>query len=1147
LLKTSSIFALPTMTLKHCLGALALLAAPALAQRPAADTLEAGFRNPPDAARPRTWWHWISGNVTKEGITKDLEWMKRVGIGGFQAFDVSLGAGQNVPNKLTFMTPEWLDAVRHTAAEADRLGLEMTMVTSAGWSETGGPWVKPEEAVKKVVWSELRVSGGQKFTGKLPTPPSVNGPIRNLGRTSWSMGGGAAKPDPTLYRDVTVLAYRTPAAEGDMVSQKPTVTTSFGTIEPTALWDDDLTSKVAVPVPSAEKWPWIQYEFAQPFTARAFSMAQAQSGVFGSSEVRAGRVLVSDDGRAFRTLLSFPGPQHDIRALPVRTFAFPATTARFFRIEFVPGGGLSTVGSPPNPTSPTATFGLTEAVFHAGARVHRWEDKANFAPLFNFDGLATPTLPASAVVPAGEVLNLTTNLAADGTLTWDVPPGNWTILRMGYSLTGAKNAPAVPAGVGFEVDKLSRKHLTSYYEQYTAPIKKALGPLYGKALGFWLADSYEADAQNFTDDLLSEFKTRRGYDPTPYLPALAGRVVGSAEVSDRFLWDYRRTLADLLAEQHYGAIADLAHRDGMRVYSEAAGISMPVIQDALLNKSKVDIPMGEFGMGQGLGSGAWKAPADLDAEHAFRGASDRLNAHQADVREAASAAHTYGKPLVAAESWTGGAYEAPADLKLIGDYWNTQGINRFIFHTSTHQPLDTKPGMAMVGSHLHRNISWAEQAGPFLTYLSRNQYLLQQGRFVADVAYFAGESIPSGVPYWERLQPEPPAGYDYDFLSTDLVLYQLTVKNGRVELPSGMSYAVLVLPPTDRMTPKVLRKIRELVAEGATVVGPKPVASPSLSDYPAADAEVTALAAELWGDADGKLVFRHDYGKGRVFSNVPLAGVLAELNIPADLRHSKPHADTYLPWIHRRTADADIFFLVNLRNQTEPVNVSFRVSGKAPELWHPDTGAMEPASYRIENGLTTVPLNLLPQQSVFVVFRKSASTNVWEAPKRETARLTTLRGPWAVRFAPNLGAPETVQFDSLISWTAHPTDGVKFFGGTATYTKTLMADKTWFKPGERLLLDLGDVKDLAEVTLNGKPLGTLWKAPYRVDATGALKPGKNDLVVKVTNQWTNRITGDRSLPAGQKILSGSGFSFGGGGNALKPSGLLGPVAVVRER
>lgn len=1130
------------------LVALTLLAHTALAQRPATDSLEAGFRNPPNSAKPRTWWHWVGGNVTKQGITKDLEWMKRVGIGGFQAFDVSLGAGQTVPNKLTFMTPEWLDAVRHTAAEADRLGLEMTMVTSAGWSETGGPWVKPEEAVKKVVWSETRLVGGQRFSGKLPEPPSVNGPIRNMGRNSFSFGGGGAtKPDPTLYRDVTVLAYRTPAAEGDMAGQKPTVTASFGTVDSAPLWDDDLTTKVAVPVPTSEKPSWIQFEFAQPFTARAFSLAQAQTSIFGSSEVRAGRVLVSDDGRAFRTLLSFPGPQHDIRALPVRTYAFPATTARFFRVEFVPGGGLSTVGNPSNPTGGNATFGLTEAVFHGGARIHRWEDKANFAPMFNFDGLATPTLPASATIPAGEVVNLTANLAADGTLTWDAPPGNWTVLRLGYSLTGAKNGPAMPAGVGYEVDKLSRKHLTSYYEQYTAPIKNALGPLYGKALGFWLADSYEADAQNWTDELVAEFKTRRGYDPTPYLPALAGRVVGSAEASDRFLWDYRRTLADLLAEQHYGAIADLAHRDGLRVYSEAAGISMPVIQDALLNKSHVDIPMGEFGMGQGLGSGAWKAPVDLDAEHAYRGASDRLNAHQADVREAASAAHTYGKPLVAAESWTGGAYEAPADLKLIGDYWNTQGINRFIFHTSTHQPLDTKPGMAMVGSHLHRNITWAEGAGPFLTYLSRNQYLLQQGRFVADVAYYAGESIPSGVPYWERIQPEPPAGYDYDFLSTDLLLNQLAVKNGRVELPLGMSYAVLVLPPTDRMTPKVLRKIRQLVADGATVVGPKPVASPSLTDYPAADAEVAALANELWGDVDGKLVFRHEYGKGRVFTNVPLAGVLAELNVPADVQHSKPHADTYLPWIHRRTADADLYFLVNLRNQTEPVSVTFRVSGKAPELWHSDTGATESAPFTSANGLTTVSLTLAPQESVFVVFRKPTTAPSGQAAKRETARLTTVAGPWEVRFAPNLGAPERIQLAQLISWTAHPADGVKFFGGTATYSKTLTADKTWFKPGERLLLDLGDVKDLAEVTLNGKPLGTLWKAPYRVDATGVLKPGKNELVVKVTNQWSNRIVGDRSLPADKKILSGSGFSFGGGGNALKESGLLGPVTVLRER
>jgi len=1128
-------------TIKHWLTGLSLLLLLALsAQAQQTDSLRSGFLNPPNSARPRTWWHWVGSNITKEGITKDLEWMKRVGIGGFQAFDVSLGTGQTVEKKILFFSPEWLDAIRHTAAEADRLGLEMTMATSAGWSETGGPWVKPEEAVKKVVWSELNLRGGQKFSGKLPQPPSVNGPIRNLPR---SVRSAPASPDPTFYRDISMLAYRTPAAEASLADRKPTVTTSFGTIEPAVLWDDDLTTKVTVPTPAPGKTPWIQYAFDQPFTARAFSLALAQASFFGSTDVRAGRVQVSDDGQFFRTLLTFPGPQHDIRALPVRTFAFPATTARYFRIEFVPGGGLSTVGTP-NATA--ANFGLTEAVFHGGARVHRWEDKANFAPMFAFEHLATPGVPDNAAIAPDAIVDLTGKIGSDGSLSWDVPPGNWTILRMGYSLTGAKNSPAVSVGVGFEVDKLSRKHLTSYYRQYTAPIAQVMGPLYGKGLQYWLADSYEADAQNWTDELIEEFRKRRGYDPTPYLPVLAGRVVRSADISDRFLWDYRRTLADLLAENHYAAITELAHKDGIKVYSEAAGISMPVIQDALMNKGRVDIPMGEFGMTQGLGSGAdlsWRSPADLDNDHAYRGASDRLNAHQADVREAASAAHIYGKPIIAAEAWTGGGYEAPAAMKLIGDYWLTQGLNRLIFHTSTHQPLDTKPGNAMVGAHIHRNITWAEQAAPFMTYLSRNQFLLQQGRFVADLAYYTGEGIPSGVPYWEKIKPEPPAGYDYDFLNTEILLDKLSVQDGQLVLPTGMRYRVLMLPETDQMTPRVLQKIRQLVADGATVLGPKPSRSPSLAGYPAADAEVTALANEIWGDADGKLVFHHAYGKGQVFWGAPITSVLAEGRVAPDVAYTKPHTDTYLSWIHRRTPEAGLYFLVNLRNQTEPVRVTFRVDGKVPELWHADTGVIEPVSYTIANGLTTVPLTLLPEQSVFVVFRKAAGAPSFTAPQSTATVLRTLEGPWDVRFPPKLGAPEQIQLATLDSWTNHADEGVKFFGGTATYSRTLSADKAWFRSGGRLVLDLGAVYDLAEVLINGKSAGLLWKKPYRLDVTNYLKPGANQLEVRVTNQWTNRITGDRGLPADKRILSGSGFSFGPPTTTLKPSGMMGPIKI----
>ncbi|MBL7877027.1 MAG: glycoside hydrolase [Cyclobacteriaceae bacterium] len=1123
---------------------LAVIAVPAFSQTH--EELKTGFLTPPEEAKPHTWWHWIGSNVTKEGITKDLEWMKRAGIGGFQAFDVSLGMGQVVEKKIVFMTPEWLDAIRHTAAEAERLGLEMTMVTSAGWSETGGPWVKPEEAIKKVVWSELSVAGGKKFSGQLPAPPFNNGPIRNLSRPGGFLSAANAKPDPTYFKDYKVIAFNAPNDEVRMMDLKPKVTSSAGAVEAAALLDDDLTSSIKLPLPKPESHVWIQFEFIQPFKAQSFSLATALTNSFGSKDVTTGYVQVSDDGVTFKTILSLPGPQHDIRAIPVRTYTFPEVSARYYRITFTGGSGLTTVGDfgsagyfGPAPT----TMNVTEAKFFSEARVNRWEDKAHFAPMFDLEALAT--LPVSESSSIHSVFDLTDKMKTDGTLTWDAPAGHWTILRIGYSLTGSKNSPAVPAGIGYEVDKLSKKHLEAYYKGYTNPIAQALGPLYGKSLQYWLTDSFEADAQNWTEDLPTEFLKRRGYDMTSYLPVLSGRIVKSAEISDRFLWDFRRTLADMLAENHYKALGDMARAQGIKLYGESAGISLPIIQDAMLNKKYLDIPMGEFGMTQGLGSAdgsSWKSPKDLDDEHAYRGAGDRLHAHQSDIREAASAAHIYGKKFVATESWTGGAFESPASMKLIGDYWNTQGVNRFIFHTSTHQPLDTKPGNAMVGTHIHRNITWAEQALPFTTYLSRNSYLLQQGTFVADIAYYLGEGIPSSVPYWKKIKPEPPAGYDFDFLGTDILLEDATVVDGKIVLKSGMSYRLLVLPDGYEMTPPVMNKLKELIAQGATVVGPKPTRSPSLADYPNADKMVALTANELWGDADGQLIYHHAYEKGHVYWGIPLSSILAEMKVGKDVNYTKPHTTTYLSWIHRKTQDAHIYFISNLRNQKENVKIEFRITGKIPELWHADTGEMEAADYSIAHGITTVSYEFNPEESVFVIFSKQAVNLAYEKPKTVSKTAVSLDGSWNLAFPPNLGAPEKIALDKLISLSEHPEAGVKYFGGTVTYKKEFTLDKAWFKPGNKFILDLGIVKDIAEISVNGKVIGTLWKLPYQIDITSALKQGTNSLEIKVTNQWTNRIAGDEANP-NNKVLAGAGLRFGGGNTKLIESGLMGPVTV----
>jgi hypothetical protein len=1123
----------------------------------AQDPLAQGFLAPPDSAKPRTWWHWTNGNVTESGITKDIEWMKRVGIGGFQLVDVASGNGQVVEPKINFGTQEWYHAVRHSAELAKQLDLEMSIFSCAGWSEAGGPWVTPQMAMKKLVWSETDVAGPVKFATKLTQPPSSEGPVRD--------SGAGARPDaPHFYADSAVVAYRTPVDEAPMASLHPKVTTSGGPIDGAALMDESLTTAISVAAPKDGGTAWLQYEFAKPYSARALSLGM-------KGRIPVGRILASDDGVSFRVVAATPGPQ-GYHGASVRTFAFPAVTARFFRVEFdrsgltpaeVIHGQAATAPAERGPAPANAGYGVTEAIFYSDARVNHWEDKGAFGSLMDvYDVVPTPDAPAAAEISRGDIVDLTGKMDKDGVLRWDVPAGRWTILRMGYSLTGAKNRPSVPAGSGYEVDKLSSKYVQQYFAGYMNPMKEHLGDLIGSTVQYMTMDSWEAGMQNWTDQMIAEFQSRRGYDPTPYLPVLAGRVVENADASDRFLWDFRRTLADLYAGEFYGTMDSELHKLGMKAYSEASGVALEIPEDTLLNKSHIDIPMAEFWVGH-------MHPESM---------------YYADVRGAASAAHVYGKPLVATESFTGGGYESPYTLKKFADYWFAQGVNRIVFHTSAEQPLDTKPGNTMVGTHINRNITWAELAKPFMTYVARVSYMLQQGNPVADLAYLLPEGAPSTMPFWgDGLQPAPPAGYDYDLINTDALLHRTSVvADGRVHIegssamPDGMSYRVLVLPPTTQMTPEVLHKLHELVAAGATVVGARPTSSPSLLHYPDADAQVRDLATDLWGDMDGVTLNQHTYGKGMTYWGITLDEVLTRLKSAPDFA-SSGSLDNPPVWVHRHTPDAEIFFVANQADAPVHLDARFRVSGKDVEVWRPMNGAMtgdrpgnvaaytsvariadrsgnrqpgiEPATYTAQPGFTIVPLDLAERESVFVVFRNAAPAAARSASGAVETKLATLSGPWTLTFPTNWGAPASVQMPQLASWTESSDPGVKYFSGTATYTKTVQAPAAWFRHGQHIWIDLGKVRDIAEVKVNGKSAGLTWAPPYRVDVTGALKPGANRLEIAVTNQWTNRLMGDRLVPAEKRVLTPAGAAAGGGGFSFGPqtspeSGLLGGVTIV---
>jgi hypothetical protein len=1142
-----SIAALSTLAVSH---GRALAQTPGRA-RSSGDALEQGFVTPPDSAKPRAWWHWMNGNVTKEGITADLEWMKRVGIGGMQMFDGNLGTPVFVDKRLVWMTPEWKDAFRHAAAEADRLGLEMAMAASGGWSETGGPSVTPEMAMKKVVWSETRVAGPKKLAAALPKPPSVNGTFQDVPvpppfHFPQAPPPRGAKPqpteeppapDPTFYGDIAVLAYRMPEGDVRMADRHPKVTASGGAGDLSILVDGDLDRQATIPVAEDGK-AWVQLEFAEPYTARAFTIATGAAGSpFGGESIPRGELQASADGTHFVTVVILPGPGHPFAGFPVRTWSFAEKTARVYRLLLEPPGPgpIQQMMGLPAPRE----VKLADIELFSCPRVDRWEGKAAFQGMTDTDALPTPPVAAALAIPRGEVVDLTSRMGTDGSLDWDVPAGNWVILRLGCSLTGHKNGPASREATGFEVDKLSAKHVRAYMDGYLGTVSEALGPLFGKSFRYLLMDSWEAGLENWTDDMVSEFQKRRGYDPKPYLPVLTGRVVDSADASDRFLWDFRRTIADLLAENHYGLATEMLHERKLGLYAEAMGAGLPTTGDGLQDKGRVDIPMGEFWV---------RAPGVPHTPE-----------HPTDVREAASAAHTYGKTLVAVEAFTTGppvsGWQPPSYLKRFADYYFAQGMNRIVFHTSDHQPFvdgTHKPGitLAVFGQHYTRNNTWAEPAVAWNTYLARCSHMLQQGQFVGDLAYYYGEGAPVTIPFWKTVRPEPPAGYGYDYVDTEVLLNRMSAKDGRLVLPDGVSYRVLVLPEdVDRLTAPVARKIRDLVADGATVVAPRPRGSPSLAGYPAADEEVRAIANEVWGAIEGGGVTEHAYGKGKVYWGIPLEQVLAREKTSPDVLYNRPGVDTTLVWIHRRTAHADIYFVANQKDGPEDLEASFRVQGKEAELWQPVTGAMEAGPYSTAEGRTAVPLHLDPYGSVFVVFRRTgAPSRTIAAPK--ITPLATVEGPWTLAFAPDWGAPPRVTLPRLGSWTDSQDAGVKYFSGTATYTKDIQVPGAWLRRGSRLILDLGDVRELAEVSVNDKPVGIVWTPPFRVDVTGAVRSGSNHVVIKVTNLWSNRLIGDQELPPEKRLTfstydpydktSTSGRRIWPG--QLLPSGLLGPVA-----
>jgi len=1001
-----------------------------------AQTLEQGFRHPPAAARPWVFWYWMEAAVSREGIRADLQAMKQAGIGG--AYLMPIKGITNPPltdTPVVQLSDAWWEMVRYAMREADRLGVKLAMHACDGFAVAGGPWITPELSMQKVTWSKVTVEG--KVDIQLPLPPMHEG----------------------YYRDVAVYALPVLPEWGS--STRSTI--------------PKITKDSAV----------IQYAFDQPFTCRTII-------IHATNNYQAQRLLieVSDDGDHFRSIGRLDAPRHGWQDGDADvTHTIPAVTARYFRFVYDKRG--SEPGAEDLDAAkwkPSLKVGSIE--LSSMPSVYQYEGKAGAVWRVS-RRTSREQLPDSLCISTGKVIDITRNMDTSGRLVWTAPPGHWMILRVGHTSTGQTNATG-GGGKGLECDKFNPKAAELQFDRWFGETIRRVGPqLTGRVLKIFHVDSWECGSQNWSPVFREAFRKRCGYDCLPWLPAMAGIPLGSADSSEKFLHDVRETIAALLEDNFYQPMARLAHAKGCSFSAESVAPTMT--SDGMLHYQTADIPMGEFWL---------RSPTH-----------DKPN----DMLDAISGAHIYGKRIVQAEAFTELRMawdEHPGMLKTLQDRNYALGINRLVFHVFTHNPwMDRKPGMTLdgVGTFLQRDQTWWKPGKAWVEYTQRCQWLLQQGRPVADIAVFTGEEIPRRSILPERLVNDLPGlfgeqrvrsetlrlknegepvtkepngvahaanmadpadwvdplhGYAYDCLNPDAVLRLGKVRDGRIVLPGGGSYGVLVVPAAAKvMSAAVEGRLREWEKQGLKVI-------------------------------------REPY-LDTVVPGVPRDLIAIERALGA----------SGIAYTHRTAPGVDIYFVSNQADSARRMGVSLRVSGRVPELWDAVTGEVTPAAgWRVRNGRTELPLWLPANGSVFIVLRRAGG--VVKAVASKSGISQVLKGAWTVQFDPALGGPvKPVVFDELSDWSRNVDTAIRYYAGTAVYSKSF----NWEGGPGRWWLELGRVANIAAVRLNGVDCGVAWTAPYSVEITKALRKGVNHLEIEVTNTWANRLIGDHRLPAARRI------------------------------
>ncbi|MEX0331819.1 MAG: glycosyl hydrolase [Puniceicoccaceae bacterium] len=1112
-------------------------------QQEASDSLEGIWTNPPPAAQPWVFWYWMEASISREGIQADLEAVSESGIAGAYLMPIKGPPEEPLMDPVVQLTPEWWGMVKYAFEEAGRLGLKLTIHACDGFAVAGGPWITPELSMQKVVWSESVVEGGHDLRLKLAQPESFEG----------------------YYRDIALYAIRLPdGGDASVEGSSPVVTTSTGDGNHGYLLDETADGVFRSREPA-----WIQYTYDEPFMARSVEI-HPQGTNFGAKRLL---VEASDDGKAFFPVRQLEPPRHGWQDgdAPL-SYAIPSTRARYFRFSYDPSGtepGAEDLDSAKwRPSLSIRTIDLSGRPI-----IDQYEGKSAAAWRIS-RATGSDTVPDYLCHQPASVLRLSPLMMADGSFLWEAPPGRWLLLRMGHTSTGHTNYTG-GGGLGLEVDKLNGSAVELQYDSWFGKVVRQVGPELAKSVlhGFHV-DSWECGSQNWTTGLPEAFKDQHGYDPLDWLPVMAGYPLSDVGQSEAFLEDLRETINRLLQDNFFRKLKTLANGDGYHFSAESVAPTM--MSDGMEHHGIVDLPMGEFWL---------RSPTH-----------DKPN----DILDAISGGHVHGKPIIQAEAFTQVRMawdEHPGNLKVLGDRMLAMGINRFVFHVFTHNPwLDRAPGMTLdgVGLYFQRDQTWWKPGRAWLDYLARCQAFLQAGKPHADIAVYTGDALPRRAILPDRLigvlpgligaervkavkqrlrntdlaireEPrgvfsaanvEDPAdwtdplnGYAYDSLNQAALLSLAKVEDGVISFPGGAAYSLLVVPGKRRMSPEgdalkgsTIRKLYQLIHDGATVLFESPPRLRHGVGLPVAEAGLETLLDELWGPEAMMRI-----GKGRVLRGPWLATDLSAIGLSPDCVRVGTGNEHSVAWNHRRLEDGELYFLSNQSGSAWTGDFSFRVHGLLPELWDPVTGERgKTPPWRFVIDRTEVELQLPVGGSAFVVFRRSTAELAGGSTGSRMEALLEIDSGWQMRFDPLRGGPaEPIRMEYLSDWRTSDNPAIRHFSGTAVYEARFRLEEASLGGSGAVYVDLGTVHNLARVFVNGIDCGVAWTDPMRLEVTGQLRLGENHLRIEVTNTWANRLIGDREKDQAS-ALTWTRAPYRLGEGPLLPAGLLGPVRLLKE-